>query len=225
MPVGLLLGLMAMLSLGSCHRTTPEVPSVAPAAPSQRTVIIAFGDSLTAGYGLDKQQSYPAQLESALMGADWWPKALPEPQVMNMGVSGDTTTGGLERWGWALSQNPQLIILCLGANDIFQGIDPALTEKNLSLMIGQAQEAGIPVILGGMRAPPNYGVRAKEFEAIFSRLGKLPGVTLVPFFLEGVAAHPSLNLPDGIHPTQAGYQKVVQHLLPFVQKLIQKIAG
>ncbi len=188
------------------------------AGPGVLTVL-AFGDSLTAGYGLGPGQSVPAQLEDALHDRGI------AAHVVNAGVSGDTTTGGRARLQWALSGlndgAPDLVILALGANDALRGIDPKLTRANLAAMIETLQARKIPVLLIGMVAPPNMGPDyGAAFNPIYPELAKKYHVPLYPFFLDGVAAKPALNQDDGMHPNAAGVAVIVKRLAPVVAKLL-----
>lgn len=179
--------------------------------------ILVLGDSLSAGYGLNKGDGFPEQLETALN------KANHSVRVINAGVSGDTTTGGLARLDWALADVPKMVILELGANDGLRGIDPNFSAKNLDQMIVKLKDRGIAVLLAGMLAPPNLGEEyGSAFNSIYPDLAKQHNVSLYPFFLEGVAGDPSLNLEDGIHPTKDGIAKIVKQILPYVLKIKQK---
>lgn len=178
--------------------------------------IMAFGDSLSAGYGLIGAESFPAQLEATLKAKGY------NAKVLNAGVSGDTTSGGLDRITWALVDNPDLVILELGANDALRGLDPALVEENLDSMLKILIKNDKKILLAGMYAPPNYGeAYQKEFNAIYPRLAKRHDVILYPFFLEGVAGNPDLNLDDGIHPTGEGVAVIVGNILPYVEKVMK----
>jgi acyl-CoA thioesterase-1 len=173
--------------------------------------ILAFGDSLTAGYGLPADQSFAAQLERRLrdMGRD--------VRVTNAGVSGDTTAGGLARLAWSLEDKPHLVVLELGANDGLRGLDPVRMRDNLDAMIRQCLEAGARVILAGMRAPVNWGLAyRKQFDDVFPELADEHDLPLYPFFLEGVVRDPSLVLDDGLHPNAAGVARIVDGILPLV---------
>lgn len=173
--------------------------------------ILAFGDSLTAGFGLGPGQGFVPQLERAL--AEEGVAA----SVIDAGVSGDTTAGGLARLDWALADRPDLVILELGANDMLRGVDPAVTRANLDQMLAKLRASGARVLLAGMRAAPNLGTQyAAEFEAIYAELSEKYRVPLYPFFLEGVATEPSLNQPDGLHPNAAGVAEIVRRILPQV---------
>jgi acyl-CoA thioesterase-1 len=194
--------------------------SVLPAAADDKPVsgnpvIVAFGDSLSAGYGLDEADSFPVRLEAALRAGGV------EAKVINSGVSGDTTAGGRARLGWSLPGHVDLVILELGANDGLRGIDPAETEANLDAILMALGARDIPVLFTGMQAPPNLGREyAAAFDALFPRLAARHGVVFYPFFLDGVAAERSLNQPDGIHPNPAGVDRIVLRLLPFVRRAL-----
>ncbi len=184
-------------------------------ATAAETRILALGDSLTAGYGLGAAEGLTAQLERALKA-----KGL-DARVLNAGVSGDTTAGGLARVDWALGDKPSVAIVALGANDMLRGLDPAKTEQNLDGILTKLKAANVPVLLLGMRAAPNMGRDYGErFDAIYPALAKRHGVLLYPFFLDGVAAEPRLNLPDGIQPNAAGVAVIVERLTPYVEKLV-----
>ena len=184
-------------------------------AAAKPPVILAFGDSLTAGFGLPAAQSFPAQLEARLRA-----KGI-AARVVNAGVSGDTTTGGLARIDWALADRPQLVILALGANDALRGIDPAVVRHNLDAMIRKVKAHGAKLLLLGMRAPTNWGdAYERAFDRIFPDLARAYDVPLYPFFLQGVALKPELNQPDGLHPNERGVAVLVDHIAPYVARLI-----
>lgn len=177
--------------------------------------ILALGDSLTAGYGLSDSESYPVKLQAALRerGID--------AEVINGGVSGDTSAGGLARLDWALADDPDIVIVELGANDGLRGLDPAKTQENLDAILKRLTEERRAVLLTGMLAPPNMGSDYGDaFKSIYPTLAAKYGVRLYPFFLEGVAADPQLNQADGIHPTGAGVDIIVGRLLPAVMAVI-----
>jgi acyl-CoA thioesterase-1 len=179
-------------------------------------IILDFGDSLTAGYGLAPEQAFPTRLEAALRGRGI------EVRIVNGGVSGDTTAGGLARLDWALADKPDLVILALGANDALRGIDPAAVRDNLDKMIRKIEAASAKVLLAGMLAPPNWGTEYKSaFDRIFPELAMVHNVRLYPFFLEGVAMKPELNQPDGLHPNEHGVAVLVERLAPVVAGLIR----
>jgi len=179
-------------------------------------VILDFGDSLTAGYGLAPDEAFPPRLQAALHQRGI------EARVVNAGVSGDTTAGGLARLDWALADKPDLVILALGANDALRGIDPAAVRSNLDKMIQRIESSGAKVLLIGMLAPPNWGEEYKTaFDRIFPDLAKIYGVPLYPFFLEGVAMKPELNQPDGLHPNERGVAVLVDRIAPVVAGLVE----
>jgi len=179
------------------------------------TRILVLGDSLSAGYGLSKEEAFPSRLERALRLRGH------SVEVINAGVSGDTTAGGLSRLDWALADNPDLVILELGANDALRGLPPRVAEENLDAMLARLRKRGVKVILTGMKAPRNWGPEYhKAFDAIFPRLAQKYQVPLYPFFLEGVAGEASLNLPDGLHPNARGVARIVEGILLQVEALL-----
>lgn len=179
--------------------------------------ILALGDSLTAGYGLNQEDSYPVRLQAALKA-----KGL-DVLVVNAGVSGDTSAGGLSRLNWSLQPMPHLAIVELGANDGLRGLEPAQTKANLDGIVASLKEHKVTVLLTGMLAPPNLGKDyGAEFQAIYPDLAAQHDVTLYPFFLDGVAALPHLNQDDGIHPNAQGIGVLVERLLPAVEALLRK---
>jgi acyl-CoA thioesterase-1 len=178
-------------------------------------VILDFGDSLTAGYGLPAGQAFPARLEARLHQQGI------EARVVNAGVSGDTTAGGLARLDWALTDKPDLVILALGANDALRGIEPSTVRENLDKMIGKIEASGAKVLLLGMLAPPNWGEEYRHaFDQIFPELARIHHLPLYPFFLEGVAMQPELNQPDGLHPNERGVAVLVDRIAPVVARLL-----
>lgn len=179
--------------------------------------ILALGDSLTAGYGLARGEGFVAQLERALRA-----KGIPA-RVIDAGVSGDTTAGGRARLDWALADRPDVAIVALGGNDGLRGIDPAATHANLDAILKRLGELNIPALLAGMLAPPNLGAEYGEaFREVYARLARAHDVVFYPFFLEGVAAEPALNQPDGIHPNARGVAVMVERILPHVEALIAR---
>ncbi len=182
---------------------------------AQAIRLLVLGDSLTAGQGLTIAESFPARLERALRRDGI------RVRVINAGVSGDTTAGGLARLEWALADRPHAVIVELGANDGLRGLDPAASEANLDAILGRLRDSGVAVLVAGMKAPPNlgpdYGAR---FDAIYSRLAARHGAVLYPFFLDGVAAVAELNQDDAIHPNAQGVDVVVGRILPYVKELI-----
>ena len=193
------------------------VASALPAHAADR-LILAFGDSLTAGYQLKPGEGFTWQLEAALRKEG---KAV---RVHNAGVSGDTTAQGKARLNWVLAslkQKPDLAIVALGANDMLRGQPAAQTRANLDAIVGELRKRGIPVVVAGMVAAPNMGAAyAKEYNAIFPAIAKKHGATLYPFFLQGVAAQPSLQLADGMHPNKQGVAVMVRNILPTVRKAL-----
>ncbi len=193
--------------------------SIAP-AKAETIRIVGFGDSLMAGFELPPEDAFPAKLQLALtqLGHD--------VKIDNAGVSGDTASAGLARLDWAVPDGTQGVILELGANDALRGIDPSVTEKALDEILTKLGQRDIQVLLAGMRAPPNMGADyTKAFDGIFPRLAQKHDVVFYPFFLDGVAADPSLNLADGIHPNAQGVDEIVERILPSVETLITRIEG
>lgn len=187
-----------------------------PATPAP-LVVTALGDSLTAGYNLPQDQAFPVQLEAALRARGH------AVRVVNAGVSGDTTAGGRARLDWLLADAPDAVIVALGGNDGLRGIDPAATRANLAAVLTRLDEAGIPVLLAGMRAPPNLGRPYTEaFDALYPDLARAHGAILYPFFLEGVIQDPTVLQPDGLHPTAAGVARMVTGILPDVAALLDR---
>jgi len=187
---------------------------VAPASAADR-VIVAFGDSLTAGLGVKPEQSYPARLEAKLRAEGY------DYRVVNAGVSGDTTAGGLRRVDWALRSKPDIVVVALGANDALRALDLGSVRANLDAIVARFQKAGVRVLLVGMEVPPNYGARyAADFRAIYADIARKRSVAFMPFLLDGVAGNSTLNQLDGIHPTAAGYAVIVDRLWPHLQPLL-----
>jgi acyl-CoA thioesterase-1 len=186
------------------------------ATPAAAAKLLALGDSLTAGFGLPPEQGFTARLQAALEAAGI------KIDIINAGISGDTSAGGLARLDWALADQPEFAIIELGANDALRGLDPKETRANLDRILARLQAAHVKVLLCGMRALRNWGPDyTKDFEAIFPDLAAKYGVPLDPFFLEGVALDPKLNQPDMLHPNAAGVDVIVGRLLPLVQKLLR----
>ncbi|HWX46768.1 MAG TPA: arylesterase [Roseomonas sp.] len=183
--------------------------------------LLMLGDSITAGYGLAKEQALPARLQALLHQSG---EAV---QVIAAGVSGDTTAGGKSRLDWALADQPQAVIVALGGNDGLRGLPPADTYANLDDILTRLKARGLPVLLAGMLAPPNLGADyGREFAGIFQRLAKAhPKVVFYPFLLEGVAGDPALNQPDRIHPNPQGAEEVARRMLPAVRELLSKVQG
>ncbi len=205
-------------SLPSLEVFRPESrghPDLAPPAGESRPLVVFLGDSLTAGYGLAEDQAFPA-----LVGVELERRGSPV-RVINGGISGDTSAGGLERVDWLLAQRPAIVVVELGANDGLRGQPLESIEANLRAIVEKARAAGARVLLAGMKIPPNYGPDyAAGFEAVFPRLARELEIELVPFLLEGVAARPELNLPDGIHPNAAGHEIVARTLAEALAPLL-----
>lgn len=177
--------------------------------------VLFLGDSLTAGLGLAEAEAFPAVVGRLLEEAG-------HPiQVVNAGVSGDTTADGLSRLPWLLRQDPDLVVLELGANDGLRGLPVEVTEENLHQMILLCREAGAALLLVGMQVPPNYGPDyARAFQEVYPRLARRDGVPLMPFLLDGVAGHPELNQADGIHPTVEGHRLIAAALAPWLERVL-----
>ena len=220
-----------MLAAISCGRTQPAAPpggtepppassvrEAPPPAPVQTAPrLVVLGDSLTAGLGLQQSEAYPVLLGKKLKekGYDW--------DVVNAGVSGDTSGDGRQRVGWALEGDVRILIVALGANDGLRGLPVDQMKENLQTIIDRGRQRGIPVLLVGMEAPPNYGDRyTKEFREVYADLARSNKVEFVPFLLEGVAGVSRLNQSDGIHPTSAGAERIADHLWPALEKMLKK---
>jgi acyl-CoA thioesterase-1 len=192
-----------------------STPAPANTPPSQRPRIVFLGDSLTAGYGLAKDQSVPSLIAARLAtkGLDY--------EVVNAGVSGDTSAGGLSRLDWSLEGPVRVLVVELGANDGLRGLPVDAMRDNLDAIIKRALGRGIRVVLTGMEAPPNYGqAYTNEFRAVFRELAAAHEVTFVPFYLEGVAGNPRLNIADGIHPNPEGARIVEQTIWRALEPLL-----
>ncbi|TPK71742.1 arylesterase [Mesorhizobium sp. B2-4-15] len=182
--------------------------------------IVGFGDSLMAGFGLGPGDGFTDKLQAALRAKGH------DVSVSDAGVSGDTSSGGLARLDWSVPDGTQLVILELGANDMLRGISPDITRKNLDEMLGKLKQRKIAVLLAGMRAAPNLGADYQSaFDAVFPDLAKKYDVALYPFFLDGVAGQPALQLEDGLHPNAKGVDLMVERILPTVEKLITAAPG
>jgi acyl-CoA thioesterase-1 len=180
--------------------------------------ILALGDSLTAGYGLPRQEGFAAQLQAALRA-----KGI-AATVIDAGVSGDTTAGGRARLDWALADRPDAAIVALGGNDLLRAIPPEATYANLDAILRRLAERNIPVLLAGMLAPRNLGQDyVTAFEGAYQRLAREHDVVFYPFFLDGVATVPELNQPDGIHPNARGVAVMVERILPAVERLLARV--
>jgi len=202
--------------LGGCDRQSPPTPASTQAQPGIAGTIVAMGDSLTAGYGLNESDAYPANLEKKLQAAGYnW-------KVVNAGISGETSSGVLSRVDWVLRLKPDIVILETGANDGMRGIDPQVTKKNIEDTVRILKENHVTVVLAGMRMVTSMGRDfTTAFADIYPAVAKDHGLILVPFFLQGVAGKPSLNQDDGIHPVAAGYRIITDMIYPYVVKAIK----
>jgi acyl-CoA thioesterase-1 len=188
-----------------------------PAAPDSRPVILAFGDSLTAGYGVPRGSGYPEQLQRKLDEKSY------KYRVVNMGISGDTTSGGRSRLKAALAAKPEIVILELGANDGLRGLPIKDMQSNLEEMISAFRDTGATVVLAGMTLPRNYGVSyVRPFEKVFQDLASKFKLPLIPFFLQGVAGAPAYTLDDFLHPNAKGYALVTETVLKALEPLLKK---
>lgn len=204
-----------IFALGAALVITCAVSASILAEERARHEVLLFGDSIAAGYGLAPDEALAGQLEEKLV-ADGL-----DVKVLNGGVSGDTTAGGLSRLAWTLGDTADLVIIILGGNDALRGLTPSQSEDNLDQLIAALKRRDLKVLLTGMRAPPNLGADyAADFEPMYARLAAKHDVTLYPFLLEGVAADPSLNQEDGIHPNASGVTIMVSGLAPMVAQLL-----
>lgn len=191
------------------------VLGLAAAGAAEPYKIVGFGDSLMAGYGLDAGQSFPEKLQQALLAKGH------DVVIVNAGVSGDTTSGGLARLDWSVPEDADLVILELGANDMLRGVAPEITERNLDAMIMRLKQRPVAVLLAGMRAAPNLGPDYQAaFDAIFPRLSRKHAIPLYGFFLDGVAADPRYLLEDRMHPNAAGIDRMVERFAPRLTEII-----
>jgi len=209
---------MAAVFFGSAFPAVIPVVSAPLRAETDEGVIVAFGDSLTQGFILPESEAYPARLEARLRSEGY------AYRVVNEGVNGETSSGALSRVNWILRLKPDIVILETGANDGFRGIPPEVVEANISEIIRILKENRVTVVLAGMQMPPNLGPRyTAAFREIYPNAARRHGVILIPFFLDGVAGEPSLNLPDGIHPTAEGFGIVVNNVWPYVLEAIEAV--
>jgi acyl-CoA thioesterase I len=191
--------------------------AVSAVAAADERVITVLGDSLTAGLGVSPAEAFPARLEARLREEGF------AYRVVNAGVSGDTSAGGLRRVDWVLKTHPEIVIVALGANDGLRGLSVAALQANLARIVERLQAAGARVLLAGMRVPPNYGDDyARAYARVFPDVARKTGAALAPFLLDGVAAVAALNQPDGIHPTAAGHQRIAERLWPHLRPLLRK---
>lgn len=214
--VFLLIILFPALHLAGCG-SQPDRQANGKKAGPERGTIVCVGDSLTAGFGIAIEESYPGQLAKKIAAAGLG------FQVINAGVSGETSSGTLSRINWILTLKPDIVILEIGANDGLRGIAPLLIKKNISEIISRLQEKKVIIILAGMQMVKNLGpAYTKAFNSIYVEIAQAAGVLFMPFFLEGVAADPALNIGDGIHPNPEGYAIVVDNLFPYVMQAINR---
>jgi acyl-CoA thioesterase-1 len=208
---------MLVLALSLMAGGTAVAQAPVPAKPIKMVVL---GDSLSAGLGLPAPAAFPVRLQKTLKNNGI------EVDMINAGVSGDTTSGGRDRLDWSVPEGTEAVILELGANDALRGVDPKVTRSALTDILTRLKARGIAVLLCGMYAPPNYGSDyAARFNAIYPELAKSFGVPLYPFFLEGVATEAKLNQADGLHPTAEGVDTIVKNILPTVQAFLGAISG
>ncbi len=213
----LMIGFLAIVLLFGRNDGMAKDGSEEQASVEVEGTIVAFGDSLTEGFVLREEDAYPAQLERKLRAAGY------HYRVVNAGINGETSSGALSRVKWILRMKPDIVILETGANDGLRGIKPEVIEKNISETIRILKEANVVVVLAGMQMLSNLGNEyTSAFKEIYPRVAKNQDVILIPFFLHGVAAEPSLNLPDGIHPTAKGHSIVAQNVFPYAVEAIQK---
>ncbi|MEM7347518.1 MAG: arylesterase, partial [Chloroflexota bacterium] len=214
--IGCLIGLLLLLT--NCSQATPTPPpATATPAPEFIGKIVAVGDSLTEGLGVDSNDAYPAILEQRLQAEGH------AYQVVNAGISGETSSGLLSRVDWVLNLEPDIVILVTGGNDGLRGIDPTLTEQNINEIIDQFRAGGAIVILGGMETIENLGKEYTDaFIGLYPKIAAEKELIFIPLFLEGVAADPVLNQEDDIHPTAEGYQVILETVYPFVVEGIEQ---
>lgn len=190
----------------------------APASAQGPITLVALGDSLTAGYNLPASSAFPNVLEAALRERGH------NVNVINAGVSGDTAAGGLARLDWSVSDDVDGVIVALGANDMLRGFDPAVTKEAIDAIVSRLKDRGTDVLLAGMLAGRNMGPEyIAQFDSIYPTVAERHDVMLYPFFLEGVAGEPSLNLDDGIHPNRAGVERMVEQILPAVEAFLARL--
>ena len=208
-----------MATLLTSSAPTPlQAAGPAAKAPPPPIRIVAYGDSLTAGYGVGPGDAFPVQLQRALLKRGY------NVEVINAGVSGDTTAAALERFDWAVPDGVDAAIVELGANDALRGQDPGQARRNLDTILTRLKGKGIAMLVAGIPAPRNWGdAYVKAFDGMFAELAKTHGAALYPFFLDGVALQPSLTLPDGLHPNAKGIAIVVERIMPSVVALIAEV--
>lgn len=209
----------ALCALAACGLAggVARAETASEASAAESLTIVALGDSLTAGYQLPPEEAFPAQLEAALRARGH------QVTVVNAGVSGDTTSGGLARLDWSVGADSDAVIVALGGNDALRGLPPATTRSNLEQIVGRLRGRGLPVLLAGIKAPRNLGDEyADAFDAVFPAVAEAHDALLYPFFLDGVPISPETVQADGIHPTGAGVGLMVEGILPSVEELISR---
>lgn len=193
-------------------------PVALPAMADQPIRIVVLGDSLVAGYGLPASEAFPAQLEKALKASGH------AVTIVNAGVSGDTSSGGLARLDWSVPDGTDAVIVTLGANDMLRGVDPRVTRDALTKIVERLKARNIQVLLTGMLAARNFGEDyGRNFDVIYPDIGTAQQVLLYPFFLDGIAADPKFNQRDGVHPTAAGIAVIVERILPKAEELLAQV--
>ena len=209
------LALLFSLLIQGCGEE-PAPPPPAPLAPDYEGTILAVGDSLTEGLGVEEEFAYPA-----VLGRELRARGYPYP-VVNAGISGETSSGTLARINWILTLNPDIVILVIGANDGFRGIDPDLIKTNIHKIVKELKDKNVIVVLGAMQIVQNLGKDyTTAFASIYPEIARSENIILTPFFLKGVAADRKLNQADGIHPTAEGYQVIVDNITPSVVEAIK----
>ncbi|HJV67176.1 MAG TPA: arylesterase [Geomonas sp.] len=225
-----MLMLLSSTLISCCHKEQPSSSTAAPSPPATAQLpadpgkyegtLVAVGDSLTAGLGVPEMEAYPAQLERKLhqAGYNW--------RVINAGISGETTSGTLSRLNWILKLKPDVVILEIGANDGFRGVNTELARRNIESLVSQFQNHGAVVVLAGMQMLTNMGPDyTKEFAAMYPAVARERNVLLIPFFLDKVAGQASLNQQDNVHPTAKGYRIVTETVFPYAVKAIERTKG
>lgn len=214
-----LLFTVAMISAGCSEEPLQaDTPAKEPSENTDMKKIVALGDSLTAGFGVELSESYPSLLEKKLQENGY------QYTVINAGVSGETSSGTLARVEWILTQNPQIVIVETGANDGLRGVAVNLLEGNLRQIVDLLHENNVAVLLAGMKMVWNLGpVYVEQFNEVYPKIASEKQVMLMPFFLKGVATKSDLNTDDGIHPNSAGYRVIVENIYPYVLKVIESV--
>ena len=195
------------------------VPSSEALAQGRPLRLVALGDSLTAGYGLPQEAAFPVVLERALKARGH------NVEIANAGVSGDTSSGGLDRLDWSVPDGTDGVIVELGANDMLRGLDPSVTRKAIDTIVERLKSRNIPVMLAGMYASRNLGPDyVQKFDSLYPDIAKKHDLVLYPFFLDGIVGERSLNLPDGMHPTAKGVEVIVERILPTVESFLGRLS-